>query len=102
MESVNSASVIVEDQNYNPKSLAQVPEKGNKKLDREKYAPTLFHSCNFFEGNRKRSNFETNQIQSFFSSKISFNPRIRKETTFTSRKGSTGKISNYSCVNLPF
>lgn len=87
--SVTSASEIIESQNFIPKSLEQVPEKGKNLV--VSLILNLWKSCHFLESNRKRSNFKTKQIQSLLSTEIPFHPRIRKETTFTSGKGSTCK-----------
>ena len=72
MESVNSASVIVEDQNYNPKSLAQVPEKGNKNLFTKNMLQFLFTVVIFLRatGNApilKQNKFKVSSAQKFLS-----------------------------------
>lgn len=101
--SVIDTSQIIENHNFIPKSLEQVPEKGKTEAVIKARCLTRF-SCHFLESDRKRTNFKTKQIQSLLNTKISFNSRICEETTFTSRKGSTCKTEDfiYSCVNFLF
>lgn len=94
--SVTTASEIIESQAFTPKSLGQVPKKGKNWVVSQ--ILIICKSCHFLESNRKRSNFKAKQIQSLLSTEIPFHPRIRKETTFTSRKGSTCKTNFFNAL----